>query len=324
MSFRYTYTDMHTHYIGFIQQTQGLDALYSVLQSNQVNKCVLFSIPFNMEISEKSNHDPQTISYTWDDSKAYYHPLSDVLMIEDYIKWKGQHPTLVDPFIPFLAGGNTVNENTAAEMQRVLDMYKNPQTNKSYFKGIGEVMFRHDYLTWKVGGVTPRVDSRAAINIFNMAGRNNMVTCIHHDITSCSQSINPIYLEELQTALANCPNSKIIWAHCGMTLDMSCDGLLGIIQDMLDDYPNLYVDISWVVWDYVIVKNLASWAAFIGDPRYNNRFMIGTDLVGSFDNTAHTIYDIRKYDTLLGEIERQYNFARADNVAQNNFNNLIS
>lgn len=53
---------------------------------------------------------------------------------------------------------------------------------------------------------------------------------------------------------------------------------------MLSGNPNLYYDISWVVFDDFIVKDDASlveWAALI--EKYPTRFILGTDKVGHWN-----------------------------------------
>ena len=52
--------------------------------------------------------------------------------------------------------------------------------------------------------------------------------------------------------LKNHPKTKIVWCHIGDTRDVDVDGLNDITIRLLETYPNLYYDISWVVFEQII------------------------------------------------------------------------
>ena len=61
--------------------------------------------------------------------------------------------------------------------------------------------------------------------------------------------------------------------------------------------PNLYYDISWVVFEQIIApegKPDPKWIAII--EQFPDRFMVGTDEIGKFSDYVQTI---RKYDVLF-------------------------
>lgn len=326
---RYQYVDAHMHYLGFIQQTQGFTALLDAMDDQNVHSSVLFCMPYNLEVTDRSIDSPDLNYYLTDDSKAFWHTESDMYM---YWDWVNLISSQQSRFYPFMGGASTINENSADQMARVLDLYKNPQTNKSYFRGIGELMFRHDFLTWKSGTVTPRPDSKAAENIFQLAAARNLPVNIHHDLTSLRANGYPIYKNELNLALIRNPSTKIIWAHCGMTYYVMptagdpnkfynvfpLQTLLDTLDTMLNDHPNLYLDLSWVVFDNYILGNETAWAALIN--KYPTRFMIGTDTVAKWNDGTTITYDIQKYSTLLDTLN---NPVTAQRVASNNFLSLI-
>ncbi|MDD2338243.1 MAG: hypothetical protein PHD01_16930 [Geobacteraceae bacterium] len=69
------------------------------------------------------------------------------------------------------------------------------------------------------------------------------------------------------------------------------------LRRVLATYPNLSVDISWVVYpDYIGKDNqsLKIWAALL--EAFPDRFMIGSDKVGHWGGYRE---EIRKYDPLL-------------------------
>lgn len=308
----YQYIDMHMHYLGFIQQTQGFQSLVNAMDAQNVEKAVLFCMPYNIEVSDKSIHYPglELNYYLTDDSHAFWYGLSDIFLLKDYKKWLAGGNA--DRFYLFLGGVNTVNEKSAEQMERIFHTWPN------VFWGIGELMFRHDFLTWKSGGVTPRVDSQAAKNIFSMAANHGLPCIIHQDLTSIRSNGEPFYQEELETALSDNPNTKIIWAHCGMTYNISVPNLTTILRGMLTRHPNLFIDLSWVVYDNCILGNEAEWADLLDD--YPTRFMIGTDTVAKwFDGTTVT-YNIQKYSVVLDYCT---NPVTRQNVAKDNFTRLL-
>jgi hypothetical protein len=78
---------------------------------------------------------------------------------------------------------------------------------------------------------------------------------------------------------------------------------------------HVYIDLSWVLLDDYIFKDLASWVALI--KKYPDNFIIGSDNVGSLRNYVSTI---RAHDKLLGAIGDE---AVVKKVASENFIRLM-
>lgn len=299
----YRYVDMHLHYLNFVQQSQGFDALLSQMNRQGVAQSVIFGMPYSIEVTERSINNPTY--YLNDDSRVYWDSLTDALVIHDYLKLSS-----VDQqrFLLFIGGANTNNINSARELESLLKMYPGK------IKGIGELMFRHDFLTWKSGETAPTPDGATADAIFDLAARNRLPVLLHHNMTSL-RSTAPIYLPEMKRALQKHPDTKLIWAHVGQSYYLHVDNLPAIVDGLLAGYRNLYFDLSWVVFEQDIAKDddsLRQWAKLL--QKYPDRFMIGTDSVGSFDN-----YNIRKYDRLLDLLDSE----TAANVAHRNILRLL-
>ena len=299
----YSYVDMHLHYLNFVQQTQGFEAMLAKMDEQGVTNSVVFGMPYNIVVNEQAVNNPNY--YLSDDSKVFWYPLTDILVMDDYLKLS---PDQQRRIYPFLGGANTGNKNSAREMERVLQMYPGK------FKGIGELMFRHDFLTWKAAEPAPLPNSAAADAIFKLAAKYDLPVIIHHNMTSL-RSQEPIYWPELETALANNRQTKVIWAHAGQSYYLHVNNLTAILEKALAGNPNLYIDLSWVVLEQDVIKtpdSMKEWAKLLN--QYPDRFMIGTDTVGSFEN-----YNIRKYDQLLDLLDE----TTAQKVARGNFLRLI-
>jgi hypothetical protein len=71
---------------------------------------------------------------------------------------------------------------------------------------------------------------------------------------------------------------------------------------LLDTYDNLWIDLSWSVLDEYVLNDDQTdvhghWLRIIR--RHPDRFLIGSDLVGSFDNLGR---NLREFDKMLDEL----------------------
>ena len=90
-----------------------------------------------------------------------------------------------------------------------------------------------------------------------------------------------------------------------------------MLNDMLSMYPNLWIDISWTVYEDCIAPDgipVQEWMKLI--ERYPDRFLIGSDLTGRFDGYAD---EIHKYDPLLTALMPE----TAERIAQENVWKLV-
>jgi hypothetical protein len=79
-------------------------------------------------------------------------------------------------------------------------------------------------------------------------------------------------------------------AHCGISRRIVIPNHTQILDRLLQTYPNLRVDISWVIFEQEIAPNglvNKDWPALI--EKYPDRFIIGSDLVGAFAQYKSTI-----------------------------------
>ncbi len=63
------------------------------------------------------------------------------------------------------------------------------------------------------------------------------------------------YLHEMEEAVREYPETKFIWAHIGINRRLVAPTTSRDFRRLLTTYPNLYVDLSWVVFDRYIVKD---------------------------------------------------------------------
>jgi predicted TIM-barrel fold metal-dependent hydrolase len=184
------------------------------------------------------------------------------------------------------------------------------------WKGIGEVMTRHDDLSNLILGEKGRANHVALDPVYKLAAELDLPVSIHSNISSVWKR-DPIYLEELKDALARHPKTRFIWCHAGISRRIEVPAITGVVADMLKVHPNLHVDLSWVVYDMYLVKKGQvdkAWVKLVND--HPERFMIGSDVVGKF---GHYHKEIQRFEVFLDALAP----ATAKKVARDNFLRLM-
>lgn len=281
--------DSHLHFFDFTGQTDGFPALVAAMDAAGIDQAVIFGMPI---VKMWTESDPIRPAYYLDtDAPAYYFSATDLLLANEFLR---QPATVRSRFYPFLGGINPLDQNAADYLEMVIDSYP-----PGFWRGIGEIMSRHDDLTAFTYGEPPRADHPALMRVYAMAARRDLPVLIHHNITSVNQQ-EPIYLPELERALAANPETTFIWAHIGISRRLTVPTLADELSRLLATYPNLYVDISWVVYPNVIAADdasLAEWAGVIEE--FPSRVLIGSDKVGHWQEYTDVI---RQYDKLLSRL----------------------
>lgn len=281
--------DSHLHYFDFTQQTDGFPALVEALDEAQIGSAVIFGMPI---VKMWPENEPIRPAYYLDtDAPAYYFTATDLLLANQLLQ---QPREVQDRFYPLLGGFNPLDQNAAGYLAMVIDSYP-----PGFWHGIGEIMSRHDDLTAFTYGEPPRADHPALMKVYALAAERNLPVLIHHNISSVNQH-DPIYLPELERAVAANPETTFVWAHVGISRRVNVPSLLLETSRLLATYPNLNVDISWVVYPDYINRDpaaLAEWAGLIDE--FPTRVLIGSDKVGHWTGYADII---RSYDALLDEL----------------------
>lgn len=105
------------------------------------------------------------------------------------------------------------------------------------------------------------------------------------------------YLPLMNEVLRLYPDNDIVWVHMGLSrelVEMEAADHIRTMTSMLDQYPNLMLDLSWRVIDdsyFSKPDERALYVQFLND--YSERFLPGTDFLASSDK------DIEVYRTEL-------------------------
>ncbi|MFG0867397.1 amidohydrolase family protein [Pseudomonas sp. FYR_7] len=307
----YRYSDAHLHYVDFFQESEGMPALLRAMDAAGIDQSMISGIPVAKKWHEDEPKRPRY--YAGDDADAYWYSATDTYVAAALQQLSGEQRKR---FHPFLTGFNPVDKNAVSHIERMLDLYP------GLWQGIGEVFTRHDDLTALTSGETPRANNEAMTRVYHLAAERDLPVLLHSNITS-KRERNPLYLAEIEEPLRNHPHTRFIWAHAGSSMEIhrhqtQMDFLLPVLTLLLEDYPNLYVDLSWSVLKPYLLDEQGvpreAWLALV--KRYPTRFMLGSDVVGRFDSLGEEMDSFRPFlDALPEDVARR--------VAKDNFLALL-
>ena len=184
-------------------------------------------------------------------------------------------------------------------------------------------MSRHDDLTALTYGEAPHVNHPAFLEIFDLAAEENLPVLIHHNITAQNYE-DILYLDELKEALAHNRKCRVIWAHAGISRRVEIQHLTRILDNMLAKNKNLWIDLSWIVYDYYFLDQFPDHYADGNTPddwvklieKHPDRFMIGSDKVGHWETYPA---EILKYSKLLDQLKPE----TAEKLCRTNILSLV-
>lgn len=153
--------------------------LLKAMADNRIEHVMISGIPVAKKWHEDEPKRPRY--YAGDDADAYWYSATDVIVAAAV---NSLAPEQRQYFHPFLSGFNPNDKNSAAHIQRMLDL------NPGLWQGIGEVFTRHDDLTALTSGDTPRANNEAMTRIYHLAAENDLPVMLHSNITSKREKIH--------------------------------------------------------------------------------------------------------------------------------------
>ena len=281
------WVDAHLHYVDFMQQSDGSEAMLAAMDEAGVEDAWLFGLPVVKKWQQDAPRRPRY--YLGDEAPLYYYSATDDIVagaVRDLPEDQRRR------LAPFISGFNPTDMNAARHVQALIERYP------SLWRGIGEVITRHDDLTALTAGETARANHPALMKVYRLAARHDLPVLLHSNLTSLREE-TPIYLGELEDALRSNPDTRFVLAHAGTSGGVEkrqapLATLNEIICALLERYNNLYVDLSWSVREHYLIKDgepRAAWVALIED--HPDRFVLGSDVVGHFDSIGAILGEYR-------------------------------
>ena len=292
--------DAHCHFVDFLQNSKGFEELLPCMSLANIRKTVIFGMPV---IKKWACYEPiEPTYYLSDNAKCYYYSATDEILAWNYLnKLTAEQQS---QFAPMICGFNVTDMRAVDYLDYIYNKYP-------FWKGVGEIFTRHDDLTNLTEGDTSRGNMKSMMKVYKWCGDHHLPVLLHHNSTSVASSLDKThqpptyeYLDELSDAVTACPDTTFVWAHCGGSRRVTHDEYYQMVE-VLIQYPNLYVDISWVVYDDIICKPRQNptdplipkdeWVKNIFLP-YPDKIMLGSDLVGNFSSLSKTM---GRYNNLL-------------------------
>ncbi|MDR3575161.1 MAG: amidohydrolase family protein [Anaerolineaceae bacterium] len=293
---KYAMIDAHLHVVNFTQETPGGEALIYSMDHSNVGRSVIFGLPVTKMWADGEREAPDY--YLANDAPCYYYGYTDVIVAEMVRSLPADQQARLYPLI---CGFNPVDRYAIRHVERLYAQYPD------VWSGIGEALLRHDDLTAFTFGETARPNHRALWPVYQFAADHDLPVLLHQNITSVTKNDHPVYLHELEEAVAEFPRTRFIFAHCGMSRRVNVPFYYQMVERLLAQYPNLYVDYSWIIFDVVICpdgKPDAGWLSLT--EKYSNRICLGSDMVTKFERIGP---ELQRYDVFLDQLSEG---ARAD------------
>ena len=268
---RHAMADCHLHLVDFLQRTDGAAAALRAMTASGVTDAVVSGMPVVKQWAQGESQQPQY--YLDDDARCYWYSATDMLVAREIQALPEEDRS---HFHPVICGFNGADQNAVDHVRRMIEW------NPGFWQGIGEVMTRHDDLSALTYGETARANNKALHRIYELAAELGLPVFVHSDVSSVWRR-EPIYLHEFEEAVKEHPQTRFVWCHAGISRRVDVPTLTQEIDRMLGTYPNLSVDISWVLFDTYLVKDgkpVAEWLSLF--EKFPQRFLIGSDKVGRF------------------------------------------
>jgi len=286
---KYRLIDAHLHVVNFAQESPGGEALIQSLDRANVGKAVIFGLPVAKVWAEYDREPPDY--YLANDARCYYYGYTDVLVAEMVRALPAQQQQRL---YPLLCGFNPTDKLALRDVKRLYSRYPD------VWSGIGELLLRHDDLTALTYGEAARANHHALWPIYEFAAEHDLPVLVHQNVTSVSKSDHPVFLYEFEEALRDFPRTRFILAHCGMSRRVNVPFYYRMVERLLDQYPLLVVDYSWIVYDVAICPQgepQEGWVALT--EKYSDRICLGSDLVTRFERLGP---ELQRYDAFLDQL----------------------
>jgi hypothetical protein len=301
---RYHIADCHLHLVDFFQKGDGARGLLQAMDRAGVEQAMVSGMPL---VKKWDAADPVGPLHHLDsDAPCYWYSATDVLVAREV---QALPPADRERLVPFICGFNCTDRNAVDHVKRMIEWYP------GFWKGIGEVITRHDEVTHLTPGETARADHVALGPMYELAADLGLPVVVHSNVGAARRR-GLTYLHEIENALKAHPRTRLVWAHAGLSHDVDAAGLPREVRRLLSTYPNLTIDLSWVVFDQLVKdsKPVLEWVQLI--EAFPERFVLGSDIVAKF--AAYHV-KIQRYYVLLDALKSE----TARRVARENFLALL-
>ncbi len=302
---KYRLSDCHLHLVDFLQKTEGIKAVVAAMDRCGVDHAMICGMPL---VKKWSIQEPvQPGYYLDDDARCYWYSATDVFVAREVGRLPERERRR---FHPFICGFNGADRNAIDHVRRMIEWYP------GFWEGIGEVMSRHDDLTALTYGDVAQANSISLDPIYELGAEYDLPVSVHSNVSSVWKR-EPLYLAEMEGAWKKHPRTRFIWCHAGISRRVVVPTLTQELRRILGTYPNVFVDVSWVVFETNLMpegRPNPEWVSLM--EAHPTRFLIGSDKVARFGNYED---ETLKYYPFLDALKPE----TARRVARDNFLALL-
>jgi len=260
----------------------------------------------------------QPLYYQDDNAPCYVYAYADQMVAD---AWLALPDADRKRFAPTFASFDPTDLAAIQHVRRMYNKYPN------MWRAVAEVMCRHDDLTTMLlDREVPRVNHPALDAIFEFCVETGLPICVHHNADRVGDADSSFhYVSEVEEVLKKHPKLHFVWVHAGVSRRAFEETHHEMIDKMCSTYPNLHIDISWVVWEDVICDDNGmikqGWIDCI--QKHNTKFYIGSDNVAQYfpvnDTSTNLLAsNITKYwplfDKLTPEAAKNVSYENAYNI----------
>jgi hypothetical protein len=260
------WTDAHLHYVDFMQESEGPQAMMAAMDDAGVERAWVFGLPVMKKWQAEAPRRPRY--YLGDEAPLYYYSATDDIVAQAVLSLPKDQQARLQPFI---SGFNPTDMHAAEQIERLIERY--PALMRVYaMAGRYDLpVLLHSNLT-SLREETPIYLGELEEALDAHPGTRFLLA---HAGTSGG-------IEERQGPLGTLPP---------------------ILRALLSRYDNLFIDLSWSVKDHYLIDDgepNEEWLTLIRE--FPNRFTLGTDLVGHFDSMGKVM---EEYDPLLDALPKK-------------------
>jgi predicted TIM-barrel fold metal-dependent hydrolase len=270
--------DVHLHMLDFLQKSAGTKKILEAMDGCGVAKAVLIGMPCCKKWSKDEPEQP--LYYQDDTGQCYVYAYADQMIAD---AWLALDDDKRKRFAPVMGSINPTDIAAVTHIERMWEKYP------GLWRGLGELMCRHDDLTSLLqDDETPVVNHVAMRPLYEFCIEKDINAMVHHNADRTAEIENDgeyEYLWEVEQVLEAFPDVKFVWCHAGASRRTYEPTHYDMIDKLISTYPNMHIDMSWIVWEEVIcdpatAKPKKPWAEVF--ERHPDRFSIGSDQVGQF------------------------------------------
>ena len=167
------WVDAHLHYVDFMQDSEGAQAMIAAMDEAGVERAWVFGLPVMKKWQAEAPRRPRY--YLGDEAPLYYYSATDDIVAQAVLSLPEEQQARLQPFI---SGFNPTDMHAAEQVESLIERYP------GLWQGIGEILTRHDQLTALTEGETPRANHPALMKVYAMAGRYDLPVLLHSNLTS--------------------------------------------------------------------------------------------------------------------------------------------